>query len=108
MNWEAIGAVGEILGVLGVIATLAYLAIQVRQNTRTAQSSIRQAISECSQNAATDIVTNEEIASIMLRGLKGEELNEVEALRLQARCYRDMQHWENIFYQMREGTVCTR
>ena len=45
------------------------------------------------------------MAEIFVKHLNGEELNAVEMLRLQGRCYRDMRHWENIFYQVREGLL---
>jgi len=105
MNWEAIGAVGEILGAIGVIVTLAYLAVQIRHNTKVARSSTRQAISESSQALTNDIITNGEIADILVRHLAGEALTPVETLRLQGRAYRDMRHFENIHYQLREGLV---
>lgn len=38
MNWEAIGAVGELIGAVAVVATLIYLAVQIRQNTKSVQS----------------------------------------------------------------------
>jgi hypothetical protein len=38
MNIMELGALGEFVGSIGVIATLVYLAIQIRQNSRTLQS----------------------------------------------------------------------
>lgn len=105
MNWEAIGAVGEILGAAGVIITLAYLAVQIRQNTKVARSTVRQSIAESAQSLSADIISSPDMAEILIRDMNGEELTQVESLRMQGRCYRDMQHWENIFFQMREGLL---
>ncbi len=44
MNWDAIGAIGEIAGALAVVGTLAYLALQIKQNTNSAQSQSRQTL----------------------------------------------------------------
>ena len=38
MNWDAIGAVSELIGAVAVVATLIYLAVQIRQNTKSVQS----------------------------------------------------------------------
>lgn len=45
------------------------------------------------------------MAEIIVKHLDGNELSAVENLRLQARCNRDIQHWENIHYQFQEGLV---
>ena len=105
MNWEAIGAIGEILGALAVVATLAYLSVQIRQNTKVARSATRQAIAESAQSLTSDLIHTPDMAEIFLRHLQGEELTPTEAFKLQGRCYRDMRHWENIFYQVREGLL---
>lgn len=39
MNWDAVGAVGEIVGAIAVVVSLVYLSIQIRQNTRSNQTS---------------------------------------------------------------------
>jgi len=41
MNWEAIGAIAEAVGSIAVIATLFYLAVQIHQNNRNVEESIR-------------------------------------------------------------------
>lgn len=41
MNWEAIGAIGQAVGAVAVIATLFYLAVQIHQNNRNVEESIR-------------------------------------------------------------------
>lgn len=105
MNWEAISAVAEIVGVIAVVASLGYVSVQIRQNTKVARAATRQAISESTENLTSDIISNGEIAEIFVKHMNGEELNAVENLRLQARCYRDMAHWENIHYQFVEGMV---
>ena len=44
MNWDAIGAAGEILGAAAVIGTLFYLAQQIRQNTQSMKSRVRESV----------------------------------------------------------------
>jgi hypothetical protein len=105
VNWEAIGAIGEIIGAIAVVTSLVYLATQIRQSTKVARSATRQAIAETAQRLGEDLIDDTGMAEILVRHISGEELNAVEQIRLQARCYRDMRHWENIHYQMSEGLM---
>jgi len=105
MNWEAIGAVAEIVGVIAVVVSLVYVSVQIKQNTKVARAATRQAIAESTENLVSDLISNAEIAEIFVKHMNGEDLSPVENLRLQARCYRDMAHWENIHYQFTEGMV---
>lgn len=105
MNWAAIGAVSEVIAAIAVVISLIYLATQIRQATRTARATTRNAIAESAQRLSQDVIDNREMAEIFVKHLNGERLNAVETLRMQARCYRDMRHWENIYYQVREGLM---
>ena len=103
MNWDAIGAIGEIIGALAVLITLIYLSIQIRQNTRVARSTVRQAISESSQTAASDVINNADVAKLFYGDINGEKVEGLDWFRLQARCWRDMHHYENVYFQATEG-----
>ena len=89
MNWEAIGAVGEVVGAIGVIVTLLFLVIQLRRNTKVMQESniIERAVAldrhtDSVSRWRTVIAENEELATIWLKALTDEELNDVEGIRL--------------------------
>ena len=105
MNWEAISAIAEVIGVIAVVVSLVYLSVQIRQNTKMAKAATRQAIAESTEKLGDDLINNSDMAEIFVKHMSGGELNSVENLRLQARCYRDLQHWENIHYQFNEGLV---
>jgi hypothetical protein len=105
MNWDAISAIAEVVGVIAIVVSLVYLSVQIKQNTKVARAATRQAIAESTENLGSDLIGNGEIAEIFVKHLSGKELSAVEKLRLQARCYRDIQHWENIHYQFQEGLV---
>ena len=105
MNWEAISAIAEVVGVIAVVVSLVYLSVQIRQNTRVAKAATRQAIAESTERLGDDLINNSDMAELFVKHMSGGELKPVENLRLQARCYRDMQHWENIHYQFSEGLV---
>ena len=105
MNWEAISAIAEVVGVMAIVVSLIYVSIQIRQNTKVARAATRQAVADATENLGNDLLNNGDIAEILVKHINGAELSAVESLRLQARCYRDMQHWENIYYQFNEGLV---
>ena len=93
MNWAAIGAVSEVVAAVAVVVSLVYLATQIRQANKTARATTRNAIAESAQALSQDVINN------------ADKLDAVEMLRMQGRCYRDMRHWENIYYQVREGLL---
>lgn len=105
MSWEAINAITGLVGVVAIVVSLIYVSAEIRQNTKVARAATRQAISAASGNLASDLMDNPDMAEIFVKHMNGEELDAVEKLRLQARCYRDMQHWENIHYQFEEGFI---
>ena len=105
MNWEAISAIADIIGVIAIVVSLIYVSIQIRQNTKVARAATRQAIADSTESLGNDLLNSAEMAEIFVKHMNGEELEPPEYLRLQARCYRDMQHWENIHYQFCEGLV---
>ena len=105
MDWAAIGAVSEVIAAVAVVISLVYLAVQVRQANKIARATTRNAIAESAQALTRDIIDDREMAEIFVKHLNGEKLDSVEALRMTGRCYRDMRHWENIYYQVREGLL---
>ncbi len=42
MNWEALSAIAELVGSVAVVVTLIYLSVQIRQNTKSNASAVRQ------------------------------------------------------------------
>jgi hypothetical protein len=105
MNWDAIGAIGEVIGAAAVVISLVYLATQIRQSTKTARATTRNAIAEATQSLLWDLIESQGMAEIIVKHVSGKPLDQVEALRLQARAHRDMRHWENIYYQVRAGLL---
>ena len=82
MNWDAIGAIGEIVGAIAVFATLVYLAIQVRTNAKMIQSQNIHSTTTGLQTW-TELGTRPELARVISKALKEEELDEIEALMLE-------------------------
>jgi len=105
VNWDAIGAIGEIIGALAVVATLGYLAVQIRQNTKTARSAARQAISDAATLPAQNFFGDANFRKAFNAHVNGEEVDEDQMLHLQSYCYINFRLWENIHYQYRSGML---
>lgn len=105
IDWDAVGAIGEIVGAVAVVATLGYLALQIKQSTKVARSATRQSIAEMSVASASDITDDPSLAEAMIKDLRNETLAPVERIRMLARCYKAMRHWENIHYQYLAGML---
>jgi hypothetical protein len=99
MNWEAIGAIGELIGAVAVVITLVYLAVQIRQNTMVSRAATRQKVAQMAMAAGSDVAINGDLAELLVRDLEGKEITPAQRLRLFARLYVALRHWENIHYQ---------
>ena len=106
MNWDAIGALGELLGALAVILTLGYLAAQIRQNTRTVRSATAQAIQSAMNEAHAHVKQDSAAARIYRLGLsEPSKLDEDEQVQFAMTMYSIFAQFENIFYQLQQGTL---
>ena len=88
MNWDALGAMGEIAGAIAVIATLFFLARQLQVNTRELErtNEYQRSTSVTNGNdifnqAMRPLIQDAEFAEIYLKGINGQSLSEVEAIR---------------------------
>ena len=76
MNWDAIGAIGEVIGAIAVLVTLFYFAIQIRQNNRNVEESLRSLrLSAADATVASfsryrELISQKEIAEIYLKRLR--------------------------------------
>lgn len=105
MNWDAISAIGEIVGAAAVVVTLAYLAIQIRNSTKIARSSTRQAIASMAFVMGTDLVADKTLTQALIKDFKREDVDDADWVRLLARNYIGMRHYENIHYQHLCGMI---
>jgi len=73
MNWNAVAATAEFFGAMGVIASLLYLALQVRQNTRTAEDAAFRGIFSAVNDHLHEMMSSENLP-VVLRGLKNFQI----------------------------------
>ncbi|NNF22896.1 MAG: hypothetical protein HKN67_13225 [Saprospiraceae bacterium] len=105
MNWEAISTIIQILGTFAVFASLVYLAIQVRQNSQIAQSSVRHAIAETIMSPPNNFIQSDSFRHAFIAHLNGKKITPDQELQLQVYCYMTLKSWENIYYQYQNGML---
>ena len=110
MPWEAIGALGQIAGAIAVIATLYFLSKQISLNARELERSNQHqsAHSTMSNNALyvqiwQPLMQDEDLATIYLKAIRGEMLNETEAFRFAVYANTFLALAEAAFYQTASG-----
>ena len=79
MNWDAIGAIGDLISALAVVATLIYFGVQIRgMESAEYANRLNQIV-----GANVEIFKMElEYAELILRGNRGEQLNELESFQI--------------------------
>jgi hypothetical protein len=105
MNWEAIGAVGEIIGAAAVVATLGYLAFQTRQSNKLARSEAVLKLFAENRAHRNALAQDRELSEIMMKGLGGEKLTEIEKFRFQARMDSSLSLFESVYSQFEAGVL---
>lgn len=81
MNWDALGAAAELLGALAVIVTLWFLAQQIRSANRLKRGENRDATVDQFDRWRVTLASDPALASLWLRGARGEELDDEAAFR---------------------------
>ena len=105
MNWEAIGAVGEITGAAAVVATLGYLALQTSQSNKLARSEAVLKLFAENRAHRNALAQDRELSEIMMKGLGGEKLSEIERFRFQARTDSSLSLFEAVHSQFESGII---
>ena len=105
MNWDAIGAFGEIIGALAVVISLIYLAIQIRQGTRSIQSSTHQSNTALFSSMFLQLA-DPEISVAYAVGLTGSpEIKPRQYTQFFLLCRCLFASFENQYFQYRQGTL---
>ena len=102
MNWDAASAIAEIISAIAVVITLFYLAVQIRQNSRTMISNIREQRMVSTQQI---IFKWADEADLLEKIEKNEEVEGAErsrALMIIRAVYRN---WESHIHQYRHGLL---
>jgi hypothetical protein len=103
---QDLGSIGELVAAIATLATLIYLATQVRQNTRALKSATFQNISgEMGKNVEL-IVTNADLAAIMVKGnADPTSLTAEERLRYSSMLVASFRRLESVYVQHKLGSI---
>ena len=97
MEWEAVAAIAELVGAVGVIASLGYLAVQIQRSSRSTNSAAFQESVRSSQDLASLIAQDGELAHILVAGSQNrQELSPEDRLRFNS-------FWTAMFMNMEMG-----
>ena len=105
MTLDQLANLGELVGGVGVIASLLFVGFQLRQITRTLKISANDGIVEQIRDSALRIAENDGIASSMLKGFPGEELDGLEKYRFALVMQSYIFMVSNAFFQRRSGVL---
>ena len=105
MNIMELGALGEFVGSIGVIATLVYLAIQIRQNSRTLQSTSFQESTNSLNYINMQAATDSELIRVVASDKSFDEFDPEDKARYGLLMLSIFRVTETTFYQRNEGTV---
>lgn len=106
MNWEAFGAIGEFVGAIGVIASLLYVGVQVRQNTRSVRAATYDSLVRSNGEWLKALIADPDLASgFEVAVADWGNVDEVERPRTMYLITQLFRHWENAYFQYRQGTL---
>ncbi len=101
MEWDAVGAIAELMGAIAVLVTVGYLAVQIRQSTRSSESSGLNYL----RNVHLLTEHNEQYNVLVLKSLRKEVLTPEERLLMVERFYTIMKGLEVLWLQQQLGSV---
>ena len=107
LDLNSLGNIGEFLGAIGVIISLIYVSLQLRQNTKAVRSNAYQELSQTSLDLLSHLIQDPGMAELWGRGLDGgtQALDEVETVRWHGMLLATFRHWDNLYYQLRNGML---
>ena len=96
-------AIAEIVGTVAVVVSLLFVAHIVNRNTSVMQSVNDNFIYQLQDERVRDIVTDPELASIIVKLRRNEEISEVEMERIRWQNLRELNQWELAFVRYNQG-----
>jgi len=96
-RWLSLGAN------IGVVAGLVLLVMELNQNREMMRAQIRHDLSMGIVNLLQTPASDEQLAGVLLRAYRGEELTDVEQFQFELRTNALLRYWEDVHYQYRVG-----
>ena len=98
-----LGQTLQLLGNLGIVVGILLLVYELSQNSEMMRAQTRNELSQGLIEILMGISGDDESASIVLRGDRGEELTEIESARYENMTISQLRYHENVYYQYRNG-----
>ena len=98
-----LGQTLRLLGNVGVIVGILLLAYELNQNRDLMKAQTRNELQQGLTDVLSLSVGNIEIADIIVRGNRGDELTATESLIFSQRSELVLSYWQNVHYQYRQG-----
>jgi hypothetical protein len=103
LNLSEWAAVAEILGMVTVIISLLLVVRSISQNTAAIHATNDNFIYERQDAIVATLVTDPSLAALQVKHEKGEQLSDVEHVRMWNQYFRDLLLWELAFTRFQEG-----
>ena len=88
---------------LGVLVGIILLIVELNQNREMMRAQIRNDIATQEVQRMENIISNAEIADLLVRDQNGDQLSPGEEMRIRFRRYSSFRSWENVHYQYKLG-----
>ncbi len=106
MSLGDLANLGEALGGIAVLVSLVYLAVQIRQNTRTAQSAAFQQVVDSFSEISLAIGKDRDLTQIFVRAAGGlASLDPVDQIRIRFVLLSLFRRAESVFFHSEQGTL---
>ena len=89
---------------MAVLVGIALLVVELRQNQDVIRAQTRNNITQNELTLLLSTAENGSLAEIVTRSENGEDLTDVETLRLGLRSESTFRHWQNMYFQGSIGT----
>ena len=95
----------EAVAAIGIILSLTFVAVELRQNTKAIQATVRNDLASASRDWTLATATSPELAEARVKWEAGDEMTEVEFIMVQQLAIGLLRNAENVYLQVRNGSV---
>ena len=89
----------------GVVVSLAFVAVELSQNTKAIQATVRNDLAAASREWSLAQATSPELAEAADKWMAGEEVTRAEFRMVRSFCVALMRNVENVYLQVQNGSV---
>jgi len=88
---------GEVVGAIAVVVTLLYLSVQLRENTRSVEHSIKRGVYSDAQTWVDKLIESSELTELYRAGMNGDHLSANDRLRFSMMLDQLFAHWNHAY-----------